>query len=170
MAEDSGHSIEGTLHSVSGEGVVRIKGRYDNDRNDVWLALTDPQRLARWYGAVEGDLRAGGDFTALVLASGWDGRGRIDACDPQERFEVTMWEQEGQEHAVAAELTVDDGQTVLLLEVRGLPLDLVWAYGAGWQVHLEDLGTHLAGQESLNLPSRWDELEPLYREMTVAPL
>jgi uncharacterized protein YndB with AHSA1/START domain len=144
--------------------------RYASSCDDVWSAITDPRQLAHWYGRVEGDLRAGGDFTAFVLASGWDGRGRIDACSPQGSFEVTMWEEEGAEHAVAAELVADGDQTDLALEIRGLPLDLVWAYGAGWQVHLEDLGSHLAGQESMNLPSRWDELEPFYREMTVVPL
>jgi hypothetical protein len=81
-----------------------------------------------------------------------------------------MWEIENAEHIVAAELIDDGDRTMLVLEVRGLPLDLVWAYGAGWQVHLEDLGTHLSGQKDLNLPTRWDELEPLYRGMTIVPL
>lgn len=147
-----------------------MKCRVESDCDDVWSALTDPHRLARWYGKVEGDLRVGGVFTAFVLASEWDGRGRIDACVPQRRLEVTMWEEEGAEHVLAAELIEDGGSTVLVLEVRGLPVELVWAYGAGWQVHLEDLGTHLSGQESLNPPTRWDELEPLYRGMTVEPL
>jgi hypothetical protein len=81
-----------------------------------------------------------------------------------------MWEKEGAEHVVVAELNTDGDPTALALEVRGLPVDLIWAYGAGWQVHLEDLGSHLAGEERLNLPTRWDELEPIYRQMTVVPL
>ena len=140
------------------------------DRADVWSALTDPQRLALWFGKVEGELREGGAITAFVLASEWDGRGRIDTCVPRRRLEVTMWEEEGAEHTVEAELTDDGGSTTVGLEVRGLPLDFVWAYGAGWQVHLEDLGSHLAGRDHVNPPTRWDELEPFYREMTVTPL
>ena len=147
-----------------------MKGQYVSDCNDTWSALTDPQRLAHWYGKVKGDLFIGGEFTAFVFASEWNGRGRIDACVPQQRLEVTMWEEEGKEHSVTAELIADGHLTIIELEVRGLPLDLVWAYGAGWQVHLEDLGVHLSGQEKLNLPTRWDELEPLYREMAVIPL
>jgi len=81
-----------------------------------------------------------------------------------------MWEQEGAQHVLKAELFDENGPTTLALEVRGLPLDLVWAFGAGWQVHLEDLGSHLSGQGSLNPPTRWDELESIYRGMTVAPL
>jgi uncharacterized protein YndB with AHSA1/START domain len=162
--------INGTLHSGNGEGVVRMKCRFENDLDDVWSALTDPLRLARWYGKVEGDLRVGGSFAAFVSASEWDGRGKIDVCLPQRRLEVTVWEEESAKHVLAVELSDEAGQTILALEVRGLPLDVVWAYGVGWQVHLEDLGAHLSKHGSMNLPTRWDELEPLYRAMTVAPL
>jgi len=170
MAEVPGLSIDGTLHSTLGEGVVRMNAKYESDCGETWSALTVPQRLAHWYGKVEGDLRVGGEFTAYVLASEWDGRGRIDVCVPQQKLDVVMWEKVGQEHVVAVELIGDGDITKLILEVRGLPLDLVWAYGVGWQVHLEDLGAHLSGQGSRNLPTRWDELEPLYRSMTVVPL
>jgi uncharacterized protein YndB with AHSA1/START domain len=170
MAEHPTVSVEGTLHSVNGEGVVQLKGKFRANRDDVWSALTDPQRLSRWFGKVEGDLRVNGVFTAFVFASEWNGHGRIDACVPQRQVSVTMWEQEGAEHVIAAELIEVGDPTTLALEVRGLPLDVVWAYGAGWQVHLEDLGAYLSGQEKRNLPTRWDELEPIYREMTVSPL
>jgi uncharacterized protein YndB with AHSA1/START domain len=170
MAEVPTPSIEATLHSENGEGVVRMTMRFESESDDVWSALTDPQRLARWYGKVEGDLRVGGEFSAFVTASEWDGRGRVDACVSRRNLEVTMWEEEGTEHILAAELFDSGGVTTLALEVRGLPVDLVWAYGAGWQVHLEDLRAHLSGHEIMNLPTRWDELEPLYRAMSVTPL
>jgi uncharacterized protein YndB with AHSA1/START domain len=170
LAENSGFFIEGTLHSENGDGVVHLKCRFNNDRDDVWSALTEPHRLASWYGKVEGDLQVGGSFTAFVFASEWDGRGRIDACVPQRKLEVTVWEEESAKHILAAELSDDAGLTVLALEIRGLPLEVVWAYGVGWQVHLEDLGAHLSQHGSMNLPARWDELEPLYRAMPVVPL
>lgn len=170
MDDDLGPSIGGTLRSAGGEGVVRMKSRYGSDRNVTWSALTDPQRFGHWYGKVKDDLLFGGEFTAFVFANEWNGRGRIDACVPQQRLEVTMWEEEGKEHSVIAELVADGHLTTVELEARGWPMDLVWAYGVGWQVHLEDLGVHLSGQEKLNLPTRWDELEPLHRGMTVTPL
>jgi len=147
-----------------------MRCRFESDRDDVWSALTDPLQLASWYGKVEGDLRVGGSFTAFVLASEWDGRGRIDVCLPPRRLEVTVWEEESAKHILAVELSDEAGQTILALEVRGLPLDVVWAYGVGWQIHLEDLCAHLSQHGSMNLPTRWDELEPLYRAITVAPL
>ena len=50
---------------------MHIEDRFETDIGDLWSALTDPGRLARWYGQVEGDLRPGGQFRARVLASGW---------------------------------------------------------------------------------------------------
>jgi uncharacterized protein YndB with AHSA1/START domain len=174
MTKDPGPVIEGTLHSADGQGILRMKSRYATDIDDLWSALTDPQRLARWYGNVEGELRVGGEFTAKVTASGWDGRGRIDVCEPPRKLEVTMWEAEGDEGAVVAELTADGDGTVLAIERRGIALDLTWAHGAGLQEHLEDLAAHLAGQEapdwSTRGDTRFDELVPLYRAMTLIPL
>jgi hypothetical protein len=56
--------ILGSLRSADGNGVVRIEDRYDTDIDHLWLALIDPGGLAGWYGQVEGDLRAGGEFHA----------------------------------------------------------------------------------------------------------
>lgn len=59
-----------------------------------------------------------------------------------------MWEADGNEGLVVAELTDDAGGTVLVIERPGIALDRTWAHGAGWQEHLEDLAAHLAGQEA----------------------
>jgi len=49
-----GNRILGSLRSAGGAGIVRIEERYDTDIDDLWSALTDPARLARWHGEVEG--------------------------------------------------------------------------------------------------------------------
>jgi uncharacterized protein YndB with AHSA1/START domain len=36
--------------------------------DDVWSALTDPSRLALWYGEVEGDRRVAGEYRARLFA------------------------------------------------------------------------------------------------------
>jgi uncharacterized protein YndB with AHSA1/START domain len=58
----AGSRILGSLRSADGKGVVRMEDRFDTDIDDVWSALTDPRRLARWIGEVEGDLRLGGEY------------------------------------------------------------------------------------------------------------
>ena len=62
----AGNRILGSLRSADGKGVVRMEDRFDTDIDDLWSALTDPGRLARWLGEVEGDLRLGGEFRARL--------------------------------------------------------------------------------------------------------
>src|SRR5579863_5462066 len=69
----AGNRLLGSLRSADGTGVVRMEDRLDTDIDDLWSALTDPRRLARWLGEVEGDLRLGGEFRARFFASGWEG-------------------------------------------------------------------------------------------------
>src|SRR5260370_27269819 len=87
-----GASILGSMRSAGGNGVVRIEDRYQTDIHDLWSALTDPDRLARWYGRVEGDLRLGGEFRLYIESDGWDGTGRVDACEAPRRLLVTTRE------------------------------------------------------------------------------
>ena len=160
-----GTRILGTLRSADGKGIVHIEDCFETDIDDLWSALTDPGRLARWYGQVEGDLRLGGEFRARVLASGWEGSGRVDACEPPRRLLVTSKEADApDEEVIEATLTADGGQTILVLDQRGLPLDQLAAYGAGLQVHAEDLAAHIAGRERV-AQARWGELLPAYQDL-----
>ena len=84
-----GDRILGSLRTADGKGIVRMEDRYDTDIDDVWSALTDPSRLARWYGEVAGDLRLGGEFH-LRIPGEWEGTGRVDACEPPRRLLLTM--------------------------------------------------------------------------------
>ena len=85
-----GGRILGSLGSAEGKGIVRMEDRFDSDIDDVWSALTDPSRLARWYGEVEGDLRLGGEYRARLFSSGWEGTGRVEACEPPQRLLVRI--------------------------------------------------------------------------------
>ncbi len=170
-----GLGILGSLRSADGAGVVRIEDRYDTGIDDLWSALTEPGRLARWYGRVEGELRPGGEFRLHVDDAGMDCIGRVEACDPPRRLLVTTREsdesyQEGQgvppfDEVIEATLTADGDQTILVIEVRGIPLDMIAFYGAGWQIHAENLAGYLAGRERGGTEARWDELVPVYQDL-----
>ena len=69
------------------------------------------------------------------------------------------------ETPIEVQLTADDGKTVLVAEVRGLPLSLLAAYGAGVQTHVEDLAAHIAQQERADADARFDELFPTYQDL-----
>ena len=162
-----GGRIVGSLGSAEGKGIVRMEDRFDAGIDDVWSALTDPSRLARWYGEVEGDLRLGGEYRARLFASGWEGTGRVEACEPPQRLLVSIKDaDEPDENLIEVTLTADDNQTTMVWEERGMPLDLLSAYGAGVQLHVEDLADHLAGRERReDAKARWDELHPAYQDL-----
>ena len=44
-------------------------------------------------------------------------------------------------------LTRAGDQTVLALEVRRMPLEKIAFFGAGWQIHAENLAAYIAGRE-----------------------
>jgi uncharacterized protein YndB with AHSA1/START domain len=160
--------ILGSLRSADGHGVVRIEDRLDAAIDEVWSAITDPVRLTRWYGEVTGDLRPGGQYRAHVLTSGWEGTGRVEACERPQRLVLTGAEPDQQdEHVTTVTLAPDGDQTVLVVEYRGMPLDYVAAFGAGWQVHVEDLAAYLAGRERCDSDARMDELFPAYEGLPV---
>ena len=170
-----GTRILGSLRSADGKGVVRIEDRYDTDIDDLWSAITDPRRLARWHGQVDGDLRLGGQFRVYNEADDIESTGRIEACEPPRRLVVTTREtdeswRKGQgappfDETCEAMLTADGDQTILVIEVRGMPLDYIAAYGAGWQIHAENLAGHVAGRDRVDSESRWRELAPAYQDL-----
>ncbi|HEX5115649.1 MAG TPA: SRPBCC family protein [Pseudonocardiaceae bacterium] len=155
--------IVGTLCTADGKGVVRMEDRFDTDIDDLWSAFIDPDRLARWLGEFEGDLRLGGEFRARFFASGWEGTGQVEVCEPPRHLLVTTRHlHQTEQHAVEATLTAEGGGTVLVLEERGMPVHLLADYGAGIQVHIEDLAAHVAGRERCAAEARWTELKPDY--------
>lgn len=163
--ERAGHRILGSLRSVDGKGVVRMQDRFDTDIDDLWSAITDPSRLARWLGEVEGDLRLGGEFRARYF-DGWEGTGRVEACEPPRRLlVVTRHHRQTDDLVVEAMLTADGDQTILVWEERGMPVNLLAAYGAGIQVHVEDLAAHIADRERCDGEARWNELMPAYQDL-----
>src|ERR1700680_4019556 len=125
----AGTRILGSLRSADGKGVVRMQDRFDTDIGDLWSALTDPLRLARWMGEVEGDLRLGGEFRARFFSSGGEGTGNGEACEPPRRL-LLLTKQPGQpdEHVIEVTLAADGDQTILVWEERGMPLDQLAPY------------------------------------------
>jgi uncharacterized protein YndB with AHSA1/START domain len=161
--------VLGSLHEVEGKAIVRLENRFETPIEDVWSAITDPTLLARWLGEVEGDFRVGGEFHARFFASGWEGTGRVEVCEPPRRLLVATRDANDpdDDHAIEARLVADGGETSLVWEERGMPVDLLPAYGAGIQVHVEDLGSFLAGGERCDAQARFDELFPAYQEVAV---
>lgn len=123
---------------------VVISQSYRADVADVWDACTSPERIARWFLPVSGDLRPGGRYQLEGNAGG-----TIEHCDPPSGFSAT-WEYGDQvsriEVAVRAEA---DGRTRLEITHIVPGDDEHWqqfgpaAVGIGWDMGLMGLAMHL---------------------------
>lgn len=159
--------IIGTMRRLDERhGAVRVEDVYDTAIDDLWSAVTQPARLARWIADVDGEPTLGDTFRA-AFTSGWEGPARVDVCDRPDRLLVTLSPGADDETVVEARLTAEGDRTRLVVEERGLPLDVMHFHGAGWQAHLEDLARALAGGDSVWRP-RWTELTPAYEAMDVS--
>ena len=78
-------SVLGSLHSFDGEGIVRMEDCLDTGIDDLWAALIDPDRLAHWYGEVEGELSQGASSVCASPSrendwAGWRCASRHGVC------------------------------------------------------------------------------------------
>jgi uncharacterized protein YndB with AHSA1/START domain len=85
-------------------------------REDVWEALTDPERLEDWFAnEVELDLREGGDAT-FRWGNGEERHAVITEIEPEQRLSFE-WDDEGE-----VEFTLeDDAGGTLLTVVETVP-------------------------------------------------
>src|SRR5688572_14472454 len=137
---------------------------YDTDVDDLWQAITTPERLSRWMAPYRGEFRLGGRWEAIGSDGGVYCGGEITSCEPPREF-TTTWQVIG---APPTELVVrlepEGRRTRLRLHHAGVTdVD----YGAGWHAYLESLARHLASPElDLTQGEAWQrrlaELAPAY--------
>lgn len=142
--------VEDRLH-LGQPAIVGVATRvYDTAVEDLWQALTTPERLARWFLPVEGDLKLGGRYQLKGNAGG-----TITRCDPPEALDVT-WEFMGGMSWVNLRLAPEGQKARLVLE-HIAPKDGIGkehfekygpgATGIGWDLALRGLELYLANAE-----------------------
>lgn len=119
---------------------------YDTTVDDLWEAITTPERLARWFMPVEGDLKLGGRYQLKGNAGG-----TISRCERPHALDVT-WEFMGGTSWVTVRLDPDGAKARLTLEhiahKDGIGEDHLkqfgpGAVGIGWDLGLYGLERHL---------------------------
>jgi len=135
--------------------VITIERTYPADVEDVWDAVTDPERIPRWFLPVTGDLRAGGTYQVEGNAGG-----EIRVCDAPRLLRLTwVMGPPTPEDSSIVELRLapaPDGGTNLTLEHTAVVPPEMWdqfgpgAVGVGWDGALLGLGLHLGGAAPLD--------------------
>jgi uncharacterized protein YndB with AHSA1/START domain len=137
---------------------VRLRRTYDAPIADVWDALTNPERIGRWFLPISGDYRIGGRYQFEGNAGG-----EILACDRPHllRASWVMGPDGGAPSEIALRLSpAGDDATVLELEHVAVVPDEMWseygpgAVGVGWEGGALGLALHLRGG-SLADPIAW---------------
>ena len=138
---------------VTGQGthtVIRFERHLPAPPALAWVAMTDPDFLAKWWGEVTVDLRPGGQFDVR-----W-----FNLTPEGERFtmhatitEILRWE-----------LSAESGGTRLVFtSTLDLPEELRAGALAGWHFHLTALRHALSGGsvDLVDLPG-WDAIHQRY--------
>ena len=112
--------------------------------SEVWDVIAQPERLARWYGPVSGELRVGGRFRVEGEAAG-----TILACEPGRRLEFA-WEAAGESGWVDIALSHYGGGGARLILTHSVRETDRWrtfgpaGIGVGWDLASHALVGHLS--------------------------
>ena len=151
--------LSGVLSRLpDGRRAVRFERRYAASADDLWSALTEPDRLARWLDPVTGDLSVGG--TVTVHVDDGDGSFQVAECAPPHRLVVRWVHAPDRVSEVTASVAADGTGSRLVLEHTLLAAASAAGYAAGWHWHLRALDAVLRGQQ----PESWSSFDALYAE------
>ena len=163
MSEDVQARLGVVTREADGRQLLEFVRSWPDPIEDVWSAVTDPERSARWIGSYDGERAPGGTgrFT-MTFEEGSDGQPvRIAECEPPRRL-VLEWIGEG--WRLELDLTREDERTLLRFRQRFAPDADVADYAVGWHWYLDKLSAELGDGSG---PTDWDDfyarVGPAYR-------
>lgn len=126
--------------------VIAVRS-YPTDVTDLWDAITDAERIPRWFLPITGELKLGGRYQLQGNAGG-----TIERCEPPHVLGVT-WEFGGGTSWVTIELAAEGADSARLTLRHICPIDEkteeFWdqfgpgAVGVGWDLGLLGLAMYL---------------------------
>ena len=125
-------------------GAVTLARSYATMVEDLWEAVTNGERIPRWFLPVSGELELGGRFQLEGNAGGM-----ITACERPSRLALT-WEFGGDVSWVEVRVSQDGAGRARLALTHTAHLSDHWgmygpgAVGVGWELGLMGLAIHLA--------------------------
>ncbi|MCF6508386.1 SRPBCC family protein [Blastococcus sp. MG754426] len=152
---------------ADGRRRLEFRRSWPDPIEDVWAALAEPDRLARWIGTYDGERRPGGSGT-FTMTHEDEPVGEpmtVVECDPPRRL-VVQWEQEQEGSGVwrvDLDLFAEGDRTVLrFVQVFAAGVD-VTDHAMGWHWYLDKFDSEVSGRP---VPGDWDsfaaEVGPAY--------
>ncbi|MEO8077630.1 MAG: SRPBCC family protein, partial [Acidobacteriota bacterium] len=143
--------VENREHDGRPAHVVVATRDYPTSAADLWDALTNPERIPRWFLPISGELRLGGRYQLQGNAGG-----AITACEPPQRFALT-WEYGGDVSWVTVTLEPETAESTRLTLEHIAHVDPArWnqfgpgAVGLGWDMGLFGLSLHVGTREAVD--------------------
>lgn len=128
-------------------------------RDEVWKAVTEPERLERWIGTWSGD-PAEGRVSFRMTAEGEDIPANdyvITGCRPTEHLGLEA-DAAGMHFELRLDLSEEDGVTTLLFAQRMTDAETASSVGPGWEYYLDRLVAAETGGDVAGVT--WDDYYP----------
>ncbi len=142
--------VQTPLGEIRRDGAVLavvFEREYAAGAEEVWDAITTPERMRRWLGEPVGTLAAG-NTVELRLGDSDDAKAtvRIDVCDRPDRVEGEWWFPDERPTTLRVRLrSLGGDRTLVTLDHTGFPPDGTAGYGCGWHHYVDALDAHLRG-------------------------
>jgi uncharacterized protein YndB with AHSA1/START domain len=129
----------GRIETANGVRRLVIEREFRAPIEDVWAAVTESERLARWIGTWTGDPASGEVLFRMTAEEGAPEDGmRIRECVPPRRLAVSS--QVGEEWwDLDLDLVEADGVTTLTFSQPGIDPAVADSVGPGWEYYLDRL-------------------------------
>ncbi|MCD4525534.1 SRPBCC family protein [Nocardioides sp. cx-173] len=161
----SGIAPTGRREARDGTSYVAYARTFAAPIEDVWAAVTEPDRLARWIGTWSGD-PASGAVSFRMTAEGEDVAAetyRIEVCEPPRRLVTHSGgtgpeDPDGMVWQLELDLVESDGVTTLTFaQVMSDPA-VAESVGPGWDYYLDRLVAAETGRDVAGVV--WDDYYP----------
>ena len=139
---------------------------YPDPVDEVWSALTDPARVARWFGTWTGDPATGTVQLTMTEEEGSTPQEvTILECHPPARLVVEVPSPDGTWRLSVALQAQERGTTLVFTQRLAEPYDAS-SIGPGWHFYLDRLGAVVAGTA---VPDSWDDYFPSLQDAYALP-
>lgn len=144
-----------------GSYLFQITRRFEKPIEEVWDAISNPERIARWIAPTTFEPRAGSPIL-VEFEGGGTSTGHVVTFEPPKLFEYTSRAgSEGTDSLVRFELTEEAEATVLVLTHSRQTADMVARTAPGWHGCADCIEAEVRG-DAVDKAAVWERVKALY--------